>query len=45
MGRKIKSFEINLGLNKIEINSLNEGNYILLLQTTKGVFNQRIVVQ
>lgn len=45
MGRKIKSFEINLGLNKIAINSLNEGNYILLLQTTKGVFSQRIIVQ
>jgi hypothetical protein len=45
MGSVVKTQAIELGVNSISLESLNEGNYIILFQTSHGVYSQRISKQ
>ncbi len=45
MGSVLKTQYIESGINTISIESLIEGNYILLFRTSKGVYSQRISKQ
>ncbi len=45
MGRVLKTQTIEAGINTISVETLIDGNYILLLQNSKGVFSQRVLIQ
>jgi hypothetical protein len=45
MGRRLSTHTIEKGINRLNVASLTRGNYILLMQNSKGKYIERIIVE